>query len=119
MENYAHWLDEQLIDADDEVSLMRVLRLFRRHMLSRISWMQSLKRCETGDTLRQLSELAETLIITARDRLYQTCCAEWGTPCNAQGEPQPLLILGMGKLGGGELNFSSDIDLIFAIQKVE
>lgn len=93
---------------------MRVLRLFRRHMLSRISWMQSLKRCETGDTLRQLSELAETLIITARDRLYQTCCAEWGTPCNAQGEPQPLLILGMGKLGGGELNFSSDIDLIFA-----
>lgn len=112
--NYAHWLDEQLIDANDEVSLMRVLRLFRRHMLSRISWMQSLKLCETGDTLRQLSELAETLIITARDRLYQTCCAEWGTPCNVQGEPQPLLILGMGKLGGGELNFSSDIDLIFA-----
>ncbi|MFT7949425.1 hypothetical protein ACMYLL_23440, partial [Salmonella enterica subsp. enterica serovar Enteritidis] len=28
--------------------------------------------------------------------------------------PQPLMILGMGKLGGGELNFSSDIDLIFA-----
>ncbi|MCS5950797.1 bifunctional [glutamate--ammonia ligase]-adenylyl-L-tyrosine phosphorylase/[glutamate--ammonia-ligase] adenylyltransferase [Klebsiella pneumoniae subsp. pneumoniae] len=37
-----------------------------------------------------------------------------GTPCNAEGQPQPLLILGMGKLGGGELNFSSDIDLIFA-----
>ncbi|MEA7604732.1 SDR family NAD(P)-dependent oxidoreductase, partial [Salmonella enterica subsp. enterica serovar Agona] len=34
--------------------------------------------------------------------------------CNPQGVPQPLLILGMGKLGGGELNFSSDIDLIFA-----
>lgn len=40
--------------------------------------------------------------------------ASGGTPCNAQGEAQPLLILGMGKLGGGELNFSSDIDLIFA-----
>lgn len=37
-----------------------------------------------------------------------------GTPCNAEGSAQPLLILGMGKLGGGELNFSSDIDLIFA-----
>jgi glutamate-ammonia-ligase adenylyltransferase len=37
-----------------------------------------------------------------------------GAPCNAEGQPQPLLILGMGKLGGGELNFSSDIDLIFA-----
>lgn len=40
--------------------------------------------------------------------------ASGGTPCNQKGEPQPLLILGMGKLGGGELNFSSDIDLIFA-----
>ncbi len=58
--------------------------------------------------------LAETLIVAARDWLYAACCKEWGTPCNAEGQPQPLLILGMGKLGGGELNFSSDIDLIFA-----
>lgn len=51
--------------------------------------------------------------MAARGWLYDACCCEWGTPCNEQGEPQPLLILGMGKLGGGELNFSSDIDLIF------
>lgn len=62
--------------------------------------------------MQQLSYLAETLIVAARDWLYDACCREWGTPCNAQGEAQPLLILGMGKLGGGELNFSSDIDLI-------
>ena len=37
----------------------------------------------------------------------------YGTPRSAAGEPQPLIVLGMGKLGGGELNFSSDIDLIF------
>ncbi|XNM76649.1 hypothetical protein ACLK19_20385 [Escherichia coli] len=49
----------------------------------------------------------------AHDWLYDACCREWGTPCNAQGEAQPLLILRVGKLGGGELNFSSDIDLIF------
>ncbi|MGS9174441.1 hypothetical protein ACQWFR_24745, partial [Salmonella enterica subsp. enterica serovar Infantis] len=41
-------------------------------------------------------------------------CRAWGTPCNPQGVPQPRLIFGMGKLGGGELNFSSDIELIFA-----
>lgn len=64
--------------------------------------------------MQQLSYLAETLIVAARDWLYDACCREWGTPCNAQGEAQPLLILGMGKLGSGELNFSSDIDLIFA-----
>jgi glutamate-ammonia-ligase adenylyltransferase len=61
-----------------------------------------------------LSHLEETLIVATRDWLYDACCREWGTPCNAEGKPQPLLILGMGKLGGGELNFSSDIDLIFA-----
>ena len=37
----------------------------------------------------------------------------YGEPRNATGEAQPLIVLGMGKLGGGELNFSSDIDLIF------
>lgn len=68
--------------------------------------------------MQQLSHLAETLIVAARDWLYDACCREWGTPCNAQGEAQPLLILGMGKLGGGELNFSSDIDLIFAGQNM-
>lgn len=65
-------------------------------------------------TLQQLSELAQTLIVAARDWLYAACCKEWGTPCSEDGVPQPLLILGMGKLGGCELNFSSDIDLIFA-----
>jgi len=65
-------------------------------------------------TLKQLSALAETLIVSARDWLYDACCREWGTPCSADGTPQPLLILGMGKLGGFELNFSSDIDLIFS-----
>ncbi|STK47309.1 glutamate-ammonia-ligase adenylyltransferase [Escherichia coli] len=65
--------------------------------------------------MQQLSYLAETLIVAARDWLYDACCREWGTPCNAQGEAQPLLILGMGKLGGGELNFSSDIDSDFCL----
>ncbi|ERB62538.1 hypothetical protein N779_25670, partial [Vibrio coralliilyticus OCN008] len=44
---------------------------------------------------------------------YKACCELWGTPCNDAGEAQPMLVIGMGKLGGGELNFSSDIDLIF------
>ena len=35
------------------------------------------------------------------------------SPIGADGVPQDLLVVGMGKLGGGELNVSSDIDLIF------
>ncbi len=111
---YADALRQALETVTDEASLMRALRLFRRRTMVRIAWAQSLSLVAEQDTLQQLSVLAETLIVGARDWLYEACCKEWGTPCNQQGEAQPLLILGMGKLGGGELNFSSDIDLIFA-----
>ncbi|NHB92721.1 bifunctional [glutamate--ammonia ligase]-adenylyl-L-tyrosine phosphorylase/[glutamate--ammonia-ligase] adenylyltransferase [Photorhabdus cinerea] len=112
-QQYAEWLLRLLSSAEDENTLMRVLRQFRNKMLVRIAWLQALHGSTTQGTLQQLSVLAETLIVAARDWLYQRCCQDWGMPCNQQGEPQPLLILGMGKLGGGELNFSSDIDLIF------
>lgn len=113
-QDYATRLTEMMADAAQEEEVMRVLRLFRYQMLMRIAVMQILRRSTTEETLRQLSELAEVLIIAARDWLYQRCCADWGTPCSADGSAMPLLILGMGKLGGSELNFSSDIDLIFA-----
>lgn len=113
-QQYTQWLGSDMAAVDSEASLMRVLRLFRRRMLVRIAWMQCLHHATTEQTLQQLSVLAEVLIDAARAWVYQDCCREFGTPCNAAGEPQPLLILGMGKLGGGELNFSSDIDLIFA-----
>ena len=113
-QHYAAWLQAALVNVTDENSLMRELRLFRRRVMVRIAWAQALSHMSTESSLQQLSHLAETLIVAARDWLYDACCREWGTPCNADGKPQPLLILGMGKLGGGELNFSSDIDLIFA-----
>ncbi|MGJ0193177.1 bifunctional [glutamate--ammonia ligase]-adenylyl-L-tyrosine phosphorylase/[glutamate--ammonia-ligase] adenylyltransferase [Pantoea sp. RRHST58] len=113
-QHYARWLDDDLTAVESEAALMRALRLFRRRMLVRIAWMQCLGEASTEQSLQQLSVLAEVLIGRARDWVYQACCQDFGTPCNSAGEPQPMLILGMGKLGGGELNFSSDIDLIFA-----
>ncbi|WP_263753915.1 bifunctional [glutamate--ammonia ligase]-adenylyl-L-tyrosine phosphorylase/[glutamate--ammonia-ligase] adenylyltransferase [Kosakonia cowanii] len=113
-QHYATWLDALLQNVTDEASLMRALRQFRRRIMVRIAWAQALRLISDEAVLQQLSVLAETVIVAAREWLYSTCCREWGTPCNAQGVPQPMLVLGMGKLGGGELNFSSDIDLIFA-----
>ncbi|MBD2810706.1 bifunctional [glutamate--ammonia ligase]-adenylyl-L-tyrosine phosphorylase/[glutamate--ammonia-ligase] adenylyltransferase [Xenorhabdus sp. Vera] len=113
-QHYSPWLIQTLCTVNDENGLMRVLRLFRHRMLVRITWLQVLRRSTTEQTLQQLSMLAETLILAARDWLYPRCCQDWGTPTNNEGMAQSLLILGMGKLGGGELNFSSDIDLIFA-----
>ncbi|EPK7283989.1 bifunctional [glutamate--ammonia ligase]-adenylyl-L-tyrosine phosphorylase/[glutamate--ammonia-ligase] adenylyltransferase [Citrobacter farmeri] len=113
-QQYGEWLQAALATVNDEATLMHELRLFRRRVMVRIAWAQALSLVEDTDILQQLSHLAETLIVSARDWLYDACCREWGTPCSQEGIPQPLLILGMGKLGGGELNFSSDIDLIFA-----
>ncbi|WNY85669.1 bifunctional [glutamate--ammonia ligase]-adenylyl-L-tyrosine phosphorylase/[glutamate--ammonia-ligase] adenylyltransferase [Leclercia adecarboxylata] len=113
-QHYAQWLRDALAEVSDEAALMRELRHFRRRVMVRIAWAQALMLVSEESTLQQLSHLAETLIVAARDWLYDACCREWGTPCSEDGTPQPLLILGMGKLGGGELNFSSDIDLIFA-----
>ena len=113
-QGYADLLQTTLTGVQDEAGLMRELRLFRRCIMVRIAWAQALSQVSDEDILQQLSVLAETLIVAARDWLYDACCREWGTPCSQDGQPQPMLILGMGKLGGGELNFSSDIDLIFA-----
>ncbi|MFS1562462.1 MAG: hypothetical protein ACL7AX_01405 [Candidatus Arsenophonus phytopathogenicus] len=113
-QHYHQWLIEQLANITAEEGLKRILRPFRHQMLIRIAWLQILHKDSTPQILQHLSVLAETLIIAARDWLYVQYCHSWGTPCDKLGQPQPLLILAMGKLGSGELNFSSDVDLIFA-----
>lgn len=115
-QHYHQWLTKQLANNPSEEELQRILRQFRHQMLIRIVWLQLFHDDSNSklQILQHLSVLAETLIIVARDWLYAECCQNWGTPCDPQGQPQPLLILAMGKLGGGELNFSSDVDLIFA-----
>ncbi len=110
---YAGWLQARLETVFDEESLKRQLRLFRREAMVAIAWRELLGLSSVEESFVHLSALADTLIGQARDWLYAKACRDSGTPQNAAGEVQRLVILGMGKLGGGELNFSSDIDLIF------
>ncbi|EOV3405399.1 bifunctional [glutamate--ammonia ligase]-adenylyl-L-tyrosine phosphorylase/[glutamate--ammonia-ligase] adenylyltransferase [Vibrio parahaemolyticus] len=102
-----------LAECSDEMSGHRVLRQFRNREMVYIAWKDFLHAWTLEESLRHLSQLAEAMIFETYQWQYKICCAEWGTPTNAEGEAQPMLIIGMGKLGGGELNFSSDIDLIF------
>ena len=67
--------------------------------------------------LARTSALAETLIGVALAWQHQALAARYGEPVDKDGKPVPMLVLGMGKLGGGELNFSSDIDLIYAYRE--
>ena len=57
--------------------------------------------------------IAEVALSAAQQVIGAQLEARYGVPRNAAGERQELIVIGMGKLGGGELNVSSDIDLIF------
>ena len=111
--HYTERLAQALQNVQDEEQLGKELRLFRHREMATLSFIQSNKLASIEFVFQALSDLAEAIILQARDWLYQRCCAEYGVPMNSLNEPQELLILGMGKLGGRELNFSSDIDLIF------
>ena len=98
----------------DETALAKHLRHFRREQMVRIIWRDLTRLADLDETLEDLSALADASIRHAMEHLYTWCCNEMGVPRNEQGEAQPLVVLGMGKLGARELNLSSDIDLIFA-----
>jgi len=98
----------------DETELVAALRRFRRREMVRIAWRDLAGLADLTETLGDLTDLAEVAVGTALDRLHEEQCRRYGIPRAADGQPQQLVVLGMGKLGGRELNFSSDIDLIFA-----
>lgn len=71
-------------------------------------------KADLDEVLRTVSDFADFVIQTHLHELMQEMCAAHGKPVGEEsGEAQSLIVLGMGKLGGRELNVSSDIDLIF------
>ncbi|ABM63111.1 bifunctional [glutamate--ammonia ligase]-adenylyl-L-tyrosine phosphorylase/[glutamate--ammonia-ligase] adenylyltransferase [Halorhodospira halophila] len=98
----------------DEAGLYRALRRFRRREMVRIAYRSLAGWAGLEETLEETSDLAEASIDLTLDWLHRALAERWGTPRGPDGDPQHLVVLGMGKLGGRELNFSSDIDLIFA-----
>ncbi len=94
---------------------LRVLRRYKRRETLRIGLCDLLKAVDVKTTTWELSNLAEAALQhcyeIGRDQVIQP---KYGTPLNEDGDaPCRFAIIGMGKLGGYELNFSSDIDLIF------
>src|SRR5882757_8928570 len=84
----------------------------RREML-RIAWRDIAGRASVTDTLRDVSNLADGCIRAAGAAAQQHLDEPFGRPRNAEAAEVPLIVVAMGKLGGRELNFSSDIDLVF------
>lgn len=111
---YPQLLSDTLSGAHDDHSAKARLRQLRNREMVRIAWVDLSGQCAIDNVLAATSALAEAIIDGTLAHLYTQMCTQWGTPRNAGGQTQQLVVLGMGKLGGGELNFSSDIDLIFA-----
>jgi [glutamine synthetase] adenylyltransferase / [glutamine synthetase]-adenylyl-L-tyrosine phosphorylase len=92
--------------------IMAALRRMRRLELVRIAWRDLAGWAPLEETLADLTHFADAAIAAACELAARPLQQRYGTPRSATGEVQPLLIVGMGKLGGGELNFSSDVDLL-------
>ncbi len=100
-----------------EPELMSLLRRLRRAEMVRIAWRDLTGAANLQETLMDLSMLAQACVEYALQWCYAQACQRFGEPRDAQGDKQHMVVLGMGKLGGWELNFSSDIDLIFCYSK--
>lgn len=93
--------------------LKAALRSFRRREMVRIAVRDLAGICDLEETTADLSALAEAAIDGALELLYDRMGAADGFPVDSAGRRQRLVVIGMGKLGARELNFSSDVDLIF------
>ncbi|MCB1575910.1 MAG: glutamine-synthetase adenylyltransferase, partial [Xanthomonadales bacterium] len=93
------------------------LRRFRRREAIRLIWrdVNDIDRIET--TLTASSVLAEVCLEVALRHAERQLAERHGMVRNGAGEVQRLVVLALGKLGGGELNFSSDVDLVLAYEE--
>lgn len=106
-------LRAQLQTADSEQQVMKVLRQFRHVEMARIAALDLLGLMPLARVLNECSAVADMMIEETMEHVQDTLAPRYGRALNEHGETLPLIVLAMGKLGGQELNFSSDIDLIF------
>jgi glutamate-ammonia-ligase adenylyltransferase len=99
--------------SSDDAGLMLGLRTLKRREMVRIAWRDIGGLANFEETVRETSAFADAVLGASVARLHDWLASDIGEPQGADGSPQQLVVLALGKLGAGELNFSSDIDLIF------
>jgi glutamate-ammonia-ligase adenylyltransferase len=94
--------------------LPRAMRRVRNLVLAALIERDLGGRADLAEVVGTISAFADFAVHTHLTALAAEMAAVHGTPIGEEsGKPQEMIVLGMGKLGGGELNVSSDIDLIF------
>jgi len=103
-----------LAAAPDAATLHRELRRFRTRESLRLVWRDVNGADDVETTLAGASVLAEACIEAALRGAEREVAARHGVVRGAGGAVQRMAVFALGKLGGGELNFSSDVDLVLA-----
>jgi [glutamine synthetase] adenylyltransferase / [glutamine synthetase]-adenylyl-L-tyrosine phosphorylase len=94
-------------------SAQQILREWRRREMLRIAWRDIVAAAPVTETLQAVSELADACIRAATLAARLQLMPVFGLPRDSNRNEPAFIVVGMGKLGGRALNFSSDIDLVF------
>ncbi|MDD4880283.1 MAG: bifunctional [glutamate--ammonia ligase]-adenylyl-L-tyrosine phosphorylase/[glutamate--ammonia-ligase] adenylyltransferase [Gallionellaceae bacterium] len=97
----------------DEDALKRRLRDLRQRIMAVVIVRDLNGLADLAEVTRTCTDLAEAAFALACDWLHRDLAEVHGEPLDSLGRPQRLIVVGMGKLGGRELNVSSDVDPIF------
>ncbi len=100
-------------ECDDENDFASLLRYHRHREMVRIAWRDIAGLASLEETLAETSWLAESCVRLALRQHHHWLAQTHGQPRRADGSIMEMVVLGMGKLGAFELNYSSDIDLIY------
>ncbi|MDE2402301.1 MAG: bifunctional [glutamate--ammonia ligase]-adenylyl-L-tyrosine phosphorylase/[glutamate--ammonia-ligase] adenylyltransferase [Burkholderiales bacterium] len=98
-------------------ALPAALRVARQLVLERLATLDVEQSCALADVTTAMTELAEVTLERAMAAASQEIDARHGAPLNKQGQRIDMWVVGMGKLGGRELNVSSDIDLVYVYEE--
>ncbi|MEO5701417.1 MAG: bifunctional [glutamate--ammonia ligase]-adenylyl-L-tyrosine phosphorylase/[glutamate--ammonia-ligase] adenylyltransferase [Casimicrobiaceae bacterium] len=98
---------------DDPAALAKALRNLRRRAFLHTMARDLARRADVREVCAGMTRLAELALEVAVEFHHRALAVRHGTPRGIAGDAQRLIVIGMGKLGGGELNVSSDVDLVF------
>jgi [glutamine synthetase] adenylyltransferase / [glutamine synthetase]-adenylyl-L-tyrosine phosphorylase len=101
-------------EINNEENLKKTLRKLRQRVLARIILRDLNGLADFQEVVKTISDFADFCINKSVEFLTAWQEKHYGEPLDSKGNKQALVVIGMGKLGGKELNVSSDIDLIFA-----
>lgn len=106
-------LQAEVDRAGDAAGALRAFRHFRQRQLLRIGTNDIIRERSLEEITLDISRVAETALEVAFQFAWRQLADRFGVPLTAAGTAARGVVLAFGKLGGRELNYSSDIDLMF------